>query len=382
MNALNTKMKSVKMNWASITFPLLQGTPIGADGTIQNDEDAIGLVMTTLTERPLLPNIDILVAGDIDESEIVYNSPTGLSNAAKNALSNIWIYGADGSNGRTYGGGGNSLKLLKIIFFDKGDDDTDVPPTYYSTGTYFYEEGMTWGDLCDNMNQVWGRLDGSWDCRFQRSWSGDPKSVLFYFPSSTWGDIYNDGENIWKGTNTADGVVVKENELIDPEQTYYVYHYNDPECLVADSKIAKTTKKSINAGDVKSGDVVVSLDPETLELTTAKIGRVRKDELPAAAMKAHRWFKYKFDDGTELHLTGRHRFWNVEKNKFEWIGHFEAGEHTYKIDGSTPAYVGCEVVEEEVEWNVFWCENHENYFVNGIMSGNIDSPVPNFKVKR
>jgi len=102
MNALNAKYKTQPMKWDSITFPLLQGTPVNADGEISNDGDAIGMVTETFTEKPLLPALSILIAGDIDESEIVYE----LSDEAAAAMSGIRIYKADGSRESSGGGGG------------------------------------------------------------------------------------------------------------------------------------------------------------------------------------------------------------------------------------------------------------------------------------
>ena len=94
MNVQNYKLKPVTINWSSITLPLLAGTPIGADGTIQNDGDAIGLVIDTITVRPLFDSIYVLIAGDIDEADIEYDS---LDDAAIAALGGIRIFDENGA---------------------------------------------------------------------------------------------------------------------------------------------------------------------------------------------------------------------------------------------------------------------------------------------
>ena len=116
MNILNAKYKTQPMKWDSITFPLLQGTPINADGEISNDEDAIGMVTETFTARPLLPALSIVIAGDIEEKEIVYE----LSDAAVAAMSGIRIYNADGS--REGSGGGATLYRHKVVLQGTSDN--------------------------------------------------------------------------------------------------------------------------------------------------------------------------------------------------------------------------------------------------------------------
>ena len=94
MNLLNYKIKPVTIDWSSITLPLLAGTPIGADGTIQNDGDAIGLVIDTITVKPLFPSIYVLIAGDIDEGDIEYET---LDDTAIAALRGIRIFDSNGA---------------------------------------------------------------------------------------------------------------------------------------------------------------------------------------------------------------------------------------------------------------------------------------------
>ena len=371
MNALNTKFKSVRMNWDSITFPLLQGTPIGADGTIQDDEDAIGLVMTSLTERPIMPNIDILVAGDIDAREIVYNAPTGLSDEAKNALSNIWIYGADGSNGRTYGSGGG-VETVDIYFWVGSSDNVDVPGEGMQKTAFPYQPGMTWGDAIGYINPVVGYGYGTMYQFLTKS------GTSVYVTYTSWGGV--DSSMLYTGSNSDECVGVKTTDAIDPAKTYFFYSVLDPECLKAGSMIL-TPGGEKDVFEINVGDEVLSLDPETLEIVTATVETVKRDAMNPRQQTTDHWYRYTFDDGSEIHLVGKHRFWNVEQNAFVWLKDFKPGEHTYKMDGSTPAYVGMETVEEETKWNTFWNVGRANYFVDGFLSGNITSPVPVFPGK-
>ena len=99
MNVLNAKYKNTKINWGNITLPLLPGTPIGADGTIQNDADAVGIVTDRFDTVPFLPELPLLVAGDVDASQILYE----LSDEAKAALGGIRVFAADGSFSQSMG---------------------------------------------------------------------------------------------------------------------------------------------------------------------------------------------------------------------------------------------------------------------------------------
>ena len=96
MNISNGLYKEVEINWQAITLPLKAGTPIGASGIIANNGSAVGLIPQTITKRPLMPNVYILVAGEVDSAEVNAESGMTISNDAKKALSAIIFRAGNG----------------------------------------------------------------------------------------------------------------------------------------------------------------------------------------------------------------------------------------------------------------------------------------------
>ena len=181
--------------------------------------------------------------------------------------------------------------------------------------------------------------------------------------------------NIESGSATEAAYIGSADSLIEDNQVYSAEFGSM--CLVAGTKI-KTEKSAKNVENIKIGDTVTSLDPETLELTTATVGKVRSAYIPRKNLYSDKWFKYTFDDGSEFHITGGHRFFNMDTRKYEWAEDFKIGDRAYKIDGTTPRLVSVEEIDERVEYNTFWNVNREAYFVDGFLSGNASTPIPNF----
>lgn len=71
MNIHNPIYKTVAIDWDSITFPLKAGTPIDSGGHVCNTVGAIGLVTQTVTERPLISTLRILIGGDVNLEEVM-----------------------------------------------------------------------------------------------------------------------------------------------------------------------------------------------------------------------------------------------------------------------------------------------------------------------
>lgn len=158
----------------------------------------------------------------------------------------------------------------------------------------------------------------------------------------------------------------------------YYNAYFGAECLVAGSKII-TEKSAKNVENIKVGDVVKSIDPETLAFKTAEVVKVKNAIIPHDRMFSKVWYKYSFDDGSFFRITGKHRFFDVDTQKYEWAEDIKIGDRVYKMDGTMPKLVSVEKFDEKVEYNTFWNKNHDPYFVDGFLSGNVDTPIPNIK---
>ena len=87
------KTVSVNMKWDTFTFPIKKGTPIGADGTLQNDSDAIGLVMEDLNESERYSGMPCyIMTGGYADLEEISTSYGELTNDCIRALRGIVFY--------------------------------------------------------------------------------------------------------------------------------------------------------------------------------------------------------------------------------------------------------------------------------------------------
>lgn len=136
-------------------------------------------------------------------------------------------------------------------------------------------------------------------------------------------------------------------------------------CLTGDMLItlADGTTKRIDA--ITLADKVLACNPETMALEADEITRCDSDEI-----KTHDNFDvWTFDDGTIIKTVHRHRFYNVERNAMVYMDEWNVGDHAIKMDGTKVALVNHVNVKEEIRhYTIF--TNHQNYFVNGLLSGN------------
>lgn len=107
----NGLYKSIAIDWANITLPLNAGTPVSLAGAVANNEDAVGIVPQTYKEVPLMPEIYVLIGGDVYRKEVEDTFGDELEDAAISAMDGIRFYDedgtpADGGGGGSEGGGG------------------------------------------------------------------------------------------------------------------------------------------------------------------------------------------------------------------------------------------------------------------------------------
>lgn len=98
MKINNAVVEPVAIKWDGITLPLKEGTPISIGGNVANDGTAMGLVIVTVTEKPVVsPVIQLLVSGDVDLAEVEKSFGSALEHSAKAAMSGIRFHKADGT---------------------------------------------------------------------------------------------------------------------------------------------------------------------------------------------------------------------------------------------------------------------------------------------
>lgn len=136
-------------------------------------------------------------------------------------------------------------------------------------------------------------------------------------------------------------------------------------CLTGDTLItlADGTEKRIDE---------LTLQDEVLAIDT-KTGKFVADEITYTDSTEHKTFteydKWTFSDGTIVKTVHRHRFYNVERQAMVYMDEWNIGEHAVNRNGEYIALVSHENVKEEVNHYTLFTK-HQNYFANGLLSGN------------
>ena len=97
MNVTNAVYKAIAIRWNAVTLPLKAGSPISLAGLVANDENAVGLVPQTITQKPLIETVRVLVAGDVELAEVEASFGEELTTDALSAMSGIRFFGEDGT---------------------------------------------------------------------------------------------------------------------------------------------------------------------------------------------------------------------------------------------------------------------------------------------
>lgn len=172
-------------------------------------------------------------------------------------------------------------------------------------------------------------------------------NVLKYYTWTTW----SNGSTDW------------QDAVAHTEQSYtLVYTMN---CFTGDTVITMSDGISKRIDTIKVGDKVLSYNPET--------GNFEEDEViysDSAENKCHDNFDvWTFSDGTIIKTVHRHRFYNVERNAMVYMDEWKIGEHGRRKDGVLVTLVSHENVKETINHYTIFTKN-QNYFANGLLSGN------------
>ena len=141
--------------------------------------------------------------------------------------------------------------------------------------------------------------------------------------------------------------------------------YADDTCLTGDMLITLADGTTKRIDTITLADRVLAYNPETMALEADEIIRCDSDKI-----KTHSEYDiWTFDDDTVVKTVHRHRLYNAEKQAMVYMDEWNVGDHAVKIDGTKVALVNHVNVQEEVRhYTIF--TNHQNYFVNGLLSGN------------
>lgn len=93
----NGLYKSIAIDWSNITLPLNAGTPVSLAGAVANNANAVGIVPQAYKEVPLMPEIYVLIGGDVDLEECEETYGDSYDEAAIAAMDGIRFYTEDGT---------------------------------------------------------------------------------------------------------------------------------------------------------------------------------------------------------------------------------------------------------------------------------------------
>lgn len=137
------------------------------------------------------------------------------------------------------------------------------------------------------------------------------------------------------------------------------------QCLTGDMLITLADGSQKRIDQLTLDDKVLSWNPDTMQLEADEITYT-----DSAENKKHTEYDiWTFSDGTVVKTVHRHRLYNVERQAMVYIDEWRIGEHAINIHGERIELVGHENVKEEVRHYTLFTKN-QNYFVNGLLSGN------------
>lgn len=179
-------------------------------------------------------------------------------------------------------------------------------------------------------------------------------STLTVSRSLTFGVYYTD----------ASGANKSFNEFLTLTSDITITEANDT-CLTGDMLITLADGTTKRIDTITLADRVLAYNPETMTLEADEVIRCDSDKIKTSG-EYDIWI---FDDDSVVKTVHRHRLYNVEKQAMVYMDEWNIGEHAIKIDGTKVALVNHVNVQEEVRHYTLFT-NHQNYFVNGLLSGN------------
>ena len=144
-------------------------------------------------------------------------------------------------------------------------------------------------------------------------------------------------------------------------------------CLTGDTLILMADGTNGRIDSLSVGDKVLSYNPATMKLEEDEITYSDSNE-----KKSHtEWDRWVFEDGFEVHTVHPHRFFNVDRQQMVYMDQWKLGEHAMTFDGRKVALLSHETIKEEVRHYTIFTKN-QNYFANGLLSGNRHTPALTF----
>ena len=140
------------------------------------------------------------------------------------------------------------------------------------------------------------------------------------------------------------------------------------DCLLKGTLITMANGSFKEISKIELGDKVMSVGSD---------GELTEDEVIFADGDTKKYNDnydlWEFENGYEVRTTHHHRFYNVERQAFVYLDEFKIGEHTINKDGEQLALLKHTNMVKTVHHFTLATKNYNNYFANGLLSGNRNS---------
>lgn len=243
-------------------------------------------------------------------------------------------------------GGGGSSKCVLHIYAPSNSNQS----VKWTVGTDVFETVFSGGVLIVNKNGVAQTGHGQ---------------IRDYMAVADGVVQISDGGYPFDCTIALDGTRVTDYANLDTtgHNALYVY-FSD--CLEQDTLITMADGSTKRVADLWAGDKVLSLNPDTLQLEEDEVS-----DCDGGILKSHNLTDiWTFEDGTALKTVKPHQFYNVRTGRMEYIADFRIGDRVRKADGTETALVSHDLRRGLVYHNTLYTRKNNNYFANGILTGN------------
>ena len=140
----------------------------------------------------------------------------------------------------------------------------------------------------------------------------------------------------------------------------------EADCLLKGTAITMSDGSIKEISQVKVGDMVMSINPETGELSEDEVIYSDGDQ----KNYADEYDLWEFENGIEVRTAHHHRFYNVERQSFVYLDEFEIGQHTIDKDGNQVVLLKHTNMAKVSHHFTIATKNWNIYFANGLICGN------------
>ena len=255
-----------------------------------------------------------------------------------------------------------------LVYADELGDQCSITAERYVNnvvaGTYTYSSGSNL--IPDEVSNEFSAIDNNGSIGIVIH------GAVKIAPSTrTYGDI--DGYLELYDEDTNDYIQVEKNWHDLTKDGLKTTRFLPRNCIDSETLVTMADGSQKKLGDIEVGDEVLSVDWDTKTLIGRKVIYTGKDDKDYENWYVNCYWENKFDDGTVIKQAMRHRFYCLEEEGFKHLHDWTVGLHTYKIDGTNPKMTSRTLVQGQIHYSRITLENDNNYFANGLLTGDSES---------